>query len=82
MYNGSESEREQVSQARYEIREFADGTKYVYTVVTWSRSFGKCNLCYFSKDGQIETQGRFKYWLKKNGLKLIDEEIEQLPKKV
>lgn len=73
----------------FEIIEYRDDMdnveivrKMAKTQVRWSRSFGRCNLQYFSKSGEIYTRARFRAWLKKyrpyDDLSIAD----QLPTKV
>lgn len=70
------------TEASYRLREYKDGTMSAITFTRWYRSFGKCNLQYFHRNGEIFTQSRFRAWLKKYGLNVRDEVVEKLPKSI
>lgn len=68
--------------AEYTIKTTADGIIYAQTIVSWSRKFGKCKRQDFHRCGEIFTQSRFRAWCKKYDIKIDEEDVQKLPKKV
>lgn len=71
-----------MSDSKYTIHTYDDGSTIVKAVTTWNRRTGKNQTSHHCRESEIHTQSKFKAWAKRNNINITQDEIDMLPKKV